>query len=124
MSIDLSNISPTVVIAILGFALMGVVEFVKSVFDAFDRRQEDKSFRKPVIILVSAFAGWVLIPIFGNFFTGLTAGQLQIVGVVMGFANSGAVTLAFEWGKKAKGATTTVSVPATPGEFETDEPVI
>lgn len=101
MNIDLSNISSTMVWVILMAFLAGVVEFGKNVWDGLfgDWTERPAKRRTAFIIAFAVLAGFFVIPTFGSFFGNLTASQLRIVGVLAGFATSGAVTIAFNWGK-------------------------
>lgn len=102
--IDLSNLTPGQIIALLLAFLAGVVEFGKNLYRGFFGKVEERPAKREtaMIIAFAAFSGWVSFPLFGEFFTGLTLDQLHLIGVVAGFATSGAVTFAFNWGKKSE----------------------
>lgn len=125
--IDLSNINPTTVWAIITFFIMGVVELVKRINEAMDETKEDASWGPVYTIAGAALAGAVVMPLFGNFFLALNAYQLAIVGMVLGFNASGAITFLSYFGKKNSSpvevvvpAASTVPVIEQP-ELETEE---
>ena len=82
---ELLNIDATTAVLIIGFT-MGVVEFVKALFD--------KNIRTATIIFGAAIAGLV---------AGVATGYTPLVGVVAGLAASGVITLTQNFGKNAGG---------------------
>lgn len=126
--IDFSDLSPQWVVGILVLFLTGVVELMKAIGDATDPTKEDRTWRTVYIISGSAIAGAVVLPLFGNFIVGLNYYQLAIVGMILGFNASGAVTLVQNLGKKSSSPVEVV-MPAMPTavpvaeqtELETEE---
>lgn len=125
--VDLNDINPTTVWVIITFFIMGVVELVKRINEAMDERKEDASWGPVYTIAGAALAGAVVMPLFGNFFLALNQWQLAVVGMVLGFNASGAITFLSYFGKKATSpvevvvpASTSVPVIEQP-ELETEE---
>lgn len=82
---ELLNIDATTAVLIVGFT-MGVVEFVKALFD--------KNIRTAVIILGAGVAGCI---------AGVATGYSFLTGIVAGFAASGVITLTQNFGKNSGG---------------------
>lgn len=82
---ELLNIDATTAVLIVGFT-MGFVEFIKSLFD--------KDWRVAATIFGAGVAGAI---------AGVATGYSVLVGIVAGFAASGAITLTQNFGKKVEG---------------------
>lgn len=123
--IDLSQIDAKTVIVILVLFLTGVVELVKRINEALDPNKEDRNWGAVRTIVGAALAGAIALPLFGNFFVGLNVTQLAVVGMVLGFNASGAITMLSYLGRKASSPVEVVmpsaAVPVIDQQLETEE---
>jgi len=100
MDFDLSNPSPTLVWTVLTLFIIGVVELIKRIGEARDPMLEKSTWTPVWIIVGAALAGAIALPVFGNFFPGFTLFQLSVIGMVLGFNASGAISALSYLGKK------------------------